>query len=122
MLAHRNPHEAYRRVEFDARVQGASSGELVRICHDQLIDAIGGAIAANGRDDRASKSKALTRALTALTALQMGIDPDHALAPALTGFYGAARKVILSSSLRFDEVQLGSLRDDFTEIRNAYGR
>lgn len=120
MLNCRNPHEAYRRVAFDARVQGASPRELVRICNDEVIDAIGAAIAAHHRDDRALKSRAMTRALTALTALQMGIDMTAGMAAALTAFYGAASKAILASSLRFDERELRSVRNDFIDIGNAY--
>ena len=51
MLAMRSPHEAYRRVDFDARVAGADPGQLVTLCYEQLISALGTAVYANGLGD-----------------------------------------------------------------------
>ena len=84
MLARRDPYNAYQRVEFDARVQGASSSELVHICYDQLVLALSTALLAQDRWDFQLRSQSLTRALTALMALQLGIDQGHAMAGALT--------------------------------------
>ena len=120
MLARSDPYDAYQRVEFDARVKGASSAELVHICYDQLILALSTALLAHGRDDAPLKSRSLTRALTALMALQLGIDQSHEMAGVLSDFYGAARKSILASSLNFDADALRAMRDDFTEVRNAF--
>ena len=69
MLATRSPHEAYRRVDFDARVAGADPGQLVTLCYEQLISALGTAVYANGLGDNLLKSQSLTRALSAITAL-----------------------------------------------------
>ena len=119
MLAQRDPYDAYQRVEFDARVKGASSSELVHICYDQLILALSTALVAHERQDSWFKSRSLTRALTALMALQLGIDQGHAMAGALTDFYSGARKSILASSLDFDAECLRDMRDDFREVRDA---
>ncbi|MFA7595755.1 MAG: flagellar protein FliS [Novosphingobium sp.] len=119
MLAGKDPYSAYQRVEFDARVNGATSAQLVHICYDQLISALSTALLANERKDTTLKSGSLTRALTSLTALQMGIDPDSEMAEILSGFYGVARKAILESSIDFDPECLRTIREDFTEIRNA---
>ena len=120
MLARRDPYDAYQRVEFDARVKGASSSELVHICYDQLILALGMAVLASRRNDARLKSRSLTRALTALMALQLGIDQTHEMAVPLMDFYGAARKSILASSLEFDADCLIAMRDDFKEVRDAF--
>ena len=119
MLAQRDPYDAYQRVEFDARVKGASSSELVQICYDQLTLALSMALLANERGDAGLKSRSLTRALTALMALQLGVDQSHEMAAPLIEFYGAARKSLLASSLEFDADCLRRMRDDFKEVRDA---
>ena len=119
MLEKRDPYDAYQRVEFDARVKGASSAELVEICYDQLILALSIAIIADEKKDSRLKSRSLTRALTAIMALQMGVDQSHEMAAILTDFYGSARSSILASSLQFDAERLRTIRSDFREIRDA---
>ena len=120
MLAFTDPREAYRRSEFDARVQGgADAASLVRLCMEQVISRLGLAIIANDRQDPAARSKALTGALSAITALDMGVDRSAPLAPALLQLYGSARKAVLDSVLAFDAKLLGRVRQDFIEISSA---
>lgn len=119
MLAKCDPREAYQRVEFDARVKGAASSELVHVCFDQLILALSTAILAEERKDAQLKSRSLTRALTSIMALQLGIDHNQEMADVLTQFYGSARKTILASSIDFDAAKLRLIRDDFWDIRDA---
>ncbi|MCX7863742.1 MAG: flagellar protein FliS [Novosphingobium sp.] len=119
MLITSNPSEAYRRVDFDARVEGADQAELVRLCIEQMVDALGLAIIAEHRGDNATKSRALTRALAAATALLMGVSGDSEVARALRHVYEAARRAILDSVLAFDESRLAALRDDFRDIARA---
>lgn len=119
MLAQRNPYNAYQRVEFEARVSGAGSGQLIHICYDQLISGLNTALLAYERQDSGLKSQSLTRALSALTALQLGIDPDSEMAEVLSGFYSAARKSVVESSVNFEPEKLHLIRDDFQEIRDA---
>ena len=120
MLARRDPYDAYQRVEFDARVKGASPAELVHICYDQLILALSTALLADQRGDIRLKSRSLTRALTGLMALQLGIDPEHEMAGLLTDFYGSAQKTILANSLEFDPAVLRGMLEDFRELREAF--
>lgn len=119
MLAQRDPYSAYRRVEFDARVNGATSEQLVHICFDQLISALSTALLAHDRKDATLKSASLTRALASLTALQMGVDPENTMAKTLVGFYAAARKSVIDCSLYFDAECLRTIRGDFTDIRDS---
>ena len=119
MLAKLDPYDAYQRVEFDARVKGAASSELVHVCYDQLILALSTAVLAEERKDARLKSRSLTRALTSIMALQLGIDHNHAMAGVLTNFYGSARRSILSSSVDFNGAELSTIRDDFWDIRDA---
>lgn len=119
MLAIRSPHEAYRRVDFDARVEGADPRHLVGLCYEQLISSLGSAIFANERADNSLKSQALTRALSAITALQLGVSGEDATAQALRHLYEATRRAVLDSALQFDAGVLGTIRQDFLEIWRA---
>jgi len=122
MLTQRNPREAYRRVEFDARVSGASPQELVRLCYEQVILSLGGALVAADRKDNQMKSRALTRAMSALTALQVGVTGNDSMAQALTHIYTAARRAVLDSVLTFDPVTIQKVRQDFIEIAESMNR
>jgi flagellar protein FliS len=123
MLACADPREAYRRSEIDARVQGgADPADLVRLCLEQVIGGLGLAIIAHGRRDPAARSKALTRSLSAVTALEIGVDRSAPLAGPLLHLYGAARKAMLDSVLAFDVELLERVRMDFVEIAGALAR
>lgn len=120
MLAQRNPQEAYRRVDFDARIAAAKPGELVVLCLEQFVTATGSALIAHDRKNNELKSKSMTRALSSLTALQMGIDGDGGMAGPLSQFYGAARQTLLDNVLRFDPAAVKVVRDDFLDIYQAF--
>jgi flagellar protein FliS len=116
----RSPHDAYRKVDFDARIAGADPVQLVMLCYEQLASALGTAIHAQASGDNARKSAALTRALAALTALQMGLDRDQPIAGALSALFAGARKTVLGSVLEFDAIALERLREDVIEIARAF--
>lgn len=119
MLLRQSPQEAYRRVDFDARVSGAGPAELVHLCFEHLVSALGTAIHAHALGDNGLKSRSMTRALTAITALQMGVSGEDGIAAALTQLYEAARRTILDNALQFDAEELERLRTDFVEIGQA---
>jgi flagellar protein FliS len=119
MLATTDPHEAYRRSAFDARVQSGDTAALVLLCLEQAIAGLGGALLADKRNDPAARSKALTRALTAITALEMGIDRSAPLADSLLLVYGAARRAVLESVVSFDSAVLSPVRQDLLDIEAA---
>jgi len=119
MLQKRSPHEAYRRVDFDARVSGAAPAELVHLCYEHLVGALGTALFAADKGDNALKSRSLTHALTAVTALQLGVTGETGVASALRQVYEAARRTILDSAIRFDSIRIEALRQDFIEIGGA---
>jgi len=119
MLTQRNPREAYRRVDFDARVSGASPQELVRLCYEQVITSLGGALLAADRKDNLVKSRSLTRAMSALTALHMGVSGDDSMAQALLQIYTAARRAVLDSVVVFDTATIQQVRQDFIDIAES---
>lgn len=116
----RSPHEAYRKVDFDARIAGAGPLQLVVLCYEQLAIALGSAIHAAACGDNARKSAALTRALAALTALQLGLDHGQTIAAALNTFFETSRRTVLDSVLKFNPATLQGLRDDVSEIAGAF--
>ncbi|SLJ95291.1 flagellar export chaperone FliS [Novosphingobium mathurense] len=119
MLAHRSPHEAYRRVDFDARVKGATPSELVHLCYEHLVSALGTAIHANFNGDNSLKSRSMTRALTAVTALQLGVSGESDMAAALNHLYESARRTLLDNAVNFNPQTIDTLRTDFMEIGQA---
>ena len=119
MHALRSPRDAYTRVEFNARIAGASAAELVLVCYDQLVAALAKAERAASTGNNQTKSEALTRAVSALTALQLGVDRSQPIASSLLQFYAAARKTVLDSVLRFDAPAIQTLRRDISDIAQA---
>lgn len=119
MLTQPNPHEAYRRVDFDARVVAARPGELVAVCFEQLSLALGSAIRAADQGDNARRSAALTRALAALTALELGVDRGATGAGPLLQFYAGVRRTVLDSVPQFNGARLAALRTDVDEVAAA---
>lgn len=119
MLRPRDPCETYRRIDFEARVSGSDPLQLVDVCFEQLCGSLDRAQFAAERGDNAMKSAALTRAVAALTALQMGVNPEGPTGLALIQLYGAARRSVLDSAVRFDAATLRRIRADFEDIRQA---
>ena len=122
MLAHPSPSETYRRIDFDARVAGADPGQLVVMCLEQLTSALGSALFADECGDNRKKSGSLTRALSALTALELGVDRDQPIAAALLQLYAAARKAVLDSVVTFDRSTIARVRADFQEVGRELAR
>lgn len=119
MLALRNPSEAYRRVDFDARVEGADPRTLVLLCYESLVSSLGTALFAHERGDNRGKSTALTRALSALTALQLGVAGDAGISAHLRQFYEATRRRVLDNVLDFAPDQIAAIRQDIRDISAA---
>ena len=119
MLALRNPNEAYRRVDFDARIEGASPAQLVALCFEQAEAALASAVYAHDAGNNHTKSQAVTKALAAITALQLGVSGEDGVAAALRQFYGSARRALLDCALDFDVATLAAMRRDLHEIAGA---
>lgn len=119
MLIERDPVEAYRRVDFDARVAASTPQQLVDLCFEQLIGSLARAIFAEGRGDNRMKSAALTRAIASLTALILGVDETVPTGAALIQLYRSARRSVLDCAVRFNAQVLADIRRDFIEIRDA---
>jgi len=64
-------------------------------------------------------SSPLTRGLSAITALQLGVSGEDTTAKALRHLYEATRRAILDSAIQFDGEILATIRKDFIEISRA---
>ena len=60
MLARHTPQDAYRRIEIDARIGGSDPRQLVMLCYEQLIGALGSALHAASLRDNSGKSAAMS--------------------------------------------------------------
>jgi flagellar biosynthetic protein FliS len=119
LLARHTPHDAYRRVELDARIGGSDPRQLVTLCYETLIGALGSALHAHDRGDNQKKSESLTRALSSLTALQLGVTGEDEITWALRHLYEATRKTLLDSVLTFDAKAITLIRQDYIDILRA---
>jgi flagellin-specific chaperone FliS len=119
MLAQRDPNVVYRKIDFDARVSAANPRELVTVCYEQLVSALGGALIAAERGNIIHRNKALTRATSALTALQMGVSGDNPVAGALVHMYTSARRAVMDSVVHFNAATISQIRADFMEIAES---
>ena len=115
----RSAADTDRSVEFDARVDGATPADLTDMCFEQLIVSLGRAIHAHDARDPAGRSSALSRAVSCLLALEMGIAGQEGVAATLRDLYARARASVLASVLEWDEPTLRRIREDFSEIREA---
>ncbi len=94
--------------------------DLVLICMDDLIENLGVLQIVESRNDRAARSRALTRCVTALTALELGVDREAELAESLLQFYGAAKSLLLDSIRECEIEKIAQLRSDMQEIAAAF--
>lgn len=121
MLAARDPRLAYRRSSFDARLVAASPQDMVIMCLDDLLANLVRFEQADLRDDREARSAGLTRCITALTALEMGVDRATPLGPTLLQFYAAGKAALLGMMVTIEVGTLRAIKADFEEIRQSFG-
>lgn len=114
-----DPHEAYRRVELDARVAGSKGRDLVELCIRDVEAALGQAIWAHANERPDIRRRALARAQNALGALRLGVDPASPLGPTLLTFYEGLSRSVIACQLRFDPALADSVRGDIGEVGRA---
>jgi hypothetical protein len=111
--------EAYRRVELDARIEGSTGPELVRICLEEAIAALRFVeLAATGVAHRDCRGQ-LKRAHSVLLWLVRSVAGDNPVAPALRQFYGGAAAVVRKSMVRPDPAALSRTREDLADVLAA---
>lgn len=120
MLAMQDPGLAYRRSSFDARLVAATPADMVMICLDDLLASLVRFEQADLRDDREVRSRALTRAIASLTALEMGVDRSAPLGRSLLQIYTAAKSALLGMMVSIEVGTLHRIRADFSELRDSF--
>lgn len=118
MLGLANPQQAYRKVELDALVLGSSGIGLVDLCFERALSALGRALIPGGASFT-NRSRALSDALLALTALRQGVDEMAPLGATLIEFYSTAIDAVSAAILRFDPASLTALKTDLADIHAA---
>lgn len=119
MLRAIDPHEAYRRVELDARVAGSNGADLVRLCLREVDVALGQALWAQANQRPDVRRRALERAQNGLGALRLGVDRQSPVAPALLAFYEGLGATVAQNQVRFDPARVEGVRVDLAEVTSA---
>ncbi len=114
-----NPAEAYRRVEFDARIEGSDGTKLTQICLEAVVQALTGAQAAADRKDRTGLADALGRAGQIILGLERAVDPANPMSATLREFYSAASLQVRQITIRYNKAMLATLRQDFIDVMEA---
>lgn len=120
MLAAHNPALAYRRSSFEARLLAASPQDMVIMCLDDFLANLVRFEQADLRDDREARSAALTRCITSLTALEMGVDRTAPLGQTLLQFYAAGKSALLGMVVSIEVGRLRAIKRDFEDIRGSF--
>lgn len=117
MLIHTtHPADAYRRVEVDARVEGADGIGLTRIYLERALEELDRASRAHYRGDRPVMSDALTRASTSIAGLSLGVAEDNPMREPLLHLYGSAETAVRASLTQFRGDVITRVRYDLRDI------
>lgn len=119
MLRAVDPHEAYRRVELDARVAGSHGADLTRLCLREVDTALGQALWAQENQRPDVRRRALERAQNGLGALRLGVDRQNPVAPALLTFYEGLTATVAQNQVRFDPARVAAVKADLAEVTSA---
>ncbi|GMN01813.1 flagellar protein FliS [Erythrobacter sp. MTPC3] len=114
-----DPSETYRRIELDARVEGADGAGLTRVCLEKAIGELSRAGPANRTGNRAVRNEALTKASAAIAALIKGVDQANPLREPLLHLYESAIHAVRGalSDYRQDVIdRVGTDLDDILKI------
>lgn len=114
----------YASVETDARIEGATPHQLVRILFDELLLAIDASVLALRAQDRARTMDKQTRALTILHALESSLDFKRGgdIATSLATIYREARKRLLEGTATGNPETIELSRGYIAEIADAWGQ
>ncbi len=114
-----NPVAAYRRVALDARIEGAAGAALARICLEEVVAALGQALAALEREPARVPHEPLARAQAIAVWLAHSVDPAHPLRTSLVQFYGGQASAIRACVTVPDASVIARVRADFTDLLDA---
>ncbi|MDJ0642349.1 MAG: hypothetical protein QNJ15_05990 [Erythrobacter sp.] len=114
-----NPTAAYRRVDLDARIEAAASGDLTRICLEEVIAALGQALVALERAPDRPPRAPLARAHGIALWLAQSVADDNPLRDQLRQFYGGLAAQIRGNLAKPRMEEIAKARDDFADVLEA---
>jgi flagellin-specific chaperone FliS len=106
----------HRRIELDARVEGADGLGLTALCLERALGEIARAQYAHQRGERARRIDALTRAAAALTGLERGVSADNPLSQPLRQLYGSAAHALRAGLIDYRADVVERVRTDLAGI------
>lgn len=115
----RNPAEAYRRVELDARIEASSGEKLTLICLEEAIAALAQALLALERSPDRPPTEPLTRAHGIAVWLARSVAPQNPLYGPMTQFYGGLAAAISRNMRQASMAELAQVREDFADLLAA---
>lgn len=114
-----SPHDTYRRVELDARIEASDASDLTRICLEEAVDALGQAVLTLERDPSHAPGAALSRAHSILLWLTRAIAPDNPLREQLRQFYGGLAATVRQNMRKASSAELAQARTDLADLLTA---
>ncbi len=90
------------------------------MCLEDLLTSLVRFEQADLRNDRETRSSALTRCITSLTALEMGVDRSAPLGDTLLHFYAAGKSALLGMIVSVDAERLRAIKADFEDVRASF--
>ncbi len=115
------PQDIYRRIELDARVEGADGIGLTRICLERTLLELARAAAGHRSANTHVVRDALIRAASSVAGLARGIAPDNPMRGPLLHLYGAAEIAIRASLSHYRADTLARIAGDLRDIENLIG-
>ena len=112
----RTPHDAYRRVDLDARIEACSPEGLTRICLEEAVAALGQAQLALDRSPKKVPAQPLARAQSIAVWLAQTVAPDNPLQEPLTRFYSGLAGRLGANLLAPDLEDIAQIRGDFADL------
>lgn len=120
---HQRQAAAYRQVNVETLVHGASAHQLVALLLDELMRSIRGARSALQRGDMPTKGAAINKAVRVLEeGLKAGLNPQAggALASMLRMLYDGVIARLTTANLRNDPAQLDEALRLMSPIQDAW--
>ncbi|MEM9500591.1 MAG: hypothetical protein AAF941_01975 [Pseudomonadota bacterium] len=111
-----NPAAAYRRVDLDARIEASASSDLTRICLEEVVQALGQALAAMDRNQANASRETLSRAHGIALWLARSVAQDNPLREQLVHFYGGLATLIRSNVVKPNAQDIAQARADFADL------
>ncbi|GAA4045155.1 flagellar protein FliS [Parerythrobacter jejuensis] len=111
-----DPTEAYRKIEFDARIEGSNGIGLTRLCLERALTELDRAQSAYARGNRQAWGTALTRAASGITALSAGVDSANPLREPLVHLYDSAALAVRAAVTNYRQDVMDRVRRDLEDI------